>query len=542
MRQLAAGIVVVAWLAVAVVVPALAGDSAEGFGVVDVSSGVWYLRDPGSGDTTSFNFGNPGDYPMMGDWDCDGVDTPGLYRQSDGFVYLRNSNTQGAADVRFFLGNPGDVPLAGDFNGDGCDTVSVFRPLESRVFVINELGADEGGLGAAEFDYTFGNPGDDVFVGDFDGDGIDTVGLHRESTGLVYFRNSHTQGVSDAQFVFGNPGDRIMAGKWTESQSNDTVGIFRPSQGTVYLRYANAQGTADEQHAYGNSRMVPISGNFGTLPGNDDPPPATVTARTTPPNAVAPSGIGVLWSDGFETGDLSRWLTPAISGKASVDIVNSPVHSGNHSLRLTNRDVDGSHSAGARMTPNTDQWRPPTSKYPDDMYYSAWYFIPFAFEGKSNAFQFKMSDAIAWDRSGEPTAHTWRMIWKISLDWDAPSGKYRMEMATRVNQATGAWRSGEPDTLSVTQPLVPVGEWFHVETRYVWGKNRTGRTTVWLNGEQVWNQGNMSTEPNNLECLKWCRTWAVNHYLGDWQGYVAPGDSWIVIDDARLSTTRAGTG
>ena len=46
-----------------------------------------------------FYFGNPGDYPFMGDWDCDDVDTPGLYRQSDGYVYLRNSNTQGIADV-----------------------------------------------------------------------------------------------------------------------------------------------------------------------------------------------------------------------------------------------------------------------------------------------------------------------------------------------------------------------------------------------------------------------------------------------------------
>ena len=164
---------------------AFAGSSVEGFGVVDTSSGVWYLRDPGSGDTTSFFYGNPGDVPMLGDWDCDGVDTPGLYRQSDGYVYLRNSNTEGVADVRFFFGDPGDVPLAGDFDGDGCDTVSIYRPSESRVFVINKLGSDDGGLGAAESDYLFGNPGDKPFVGDFDGDGEDTVGLHRESTGLV---------------------------------------------------------------------------------------------------------------------------------------------------------------------------------------------------------------------------------------------------------------------------------------------------------------------------------------------------------------------
>ena len=75
----------------------------------------------------------------MGDWDCDESIPPGLYRQSDGFVYLRNSNTQGAADITFFFGNPSDIPIAGDFDSDGCDTVSVYRPAESRVFIINRL-------------------------------------------------------------------------------------------------------------------------------------------------------------------------------------------------------------------------------------------------------------------------------------------------------------------------------------------------------------------------------------------------------------------
>ncbi len=89
-------------------------------GLVDPSSGLWSMRD-GSGQMSSFFYGNPGDVPFAGDWNCDGVDTPGLFRQSDAFAYLRNSNTQGNADVRFFFGNPSDVPLAGDFDGDGCD-------------------------------------------------------------------------------------------------------------------------------------------------------------------------------------------------------------------------------------------------------------------------------------------------------------------------------------------------------------------------------------------------------------------------------------
>ena len=141
--------VLVAALAISILGPlaALADGPEESVGVVDSTTGKWYLRDPFNGETTSFFFGNPGDTPFMGDWDCDGVDTPGLYRRADGFVYLRNSNTQGIADIRFFFGNPGDIPLAGDFDGDGCDTVSIYRPAEQRIYVINRLGSDEGGLG-----------------------------------------------------------------------------------------------------------------------------------------------------------------------------------------------------------------------------------------------------------------------------------------------------------------------------------------------------------------------------------------------------------
>ena len=194
--------------------------------------------------TNSFFYGNPGDVPFSGDWNCDGVETLGLYRRSDGFVYLRNSNTQGVADITFFFGNPGDLPIAGDFNNDGCDTVAIYRPSEARFYIINQLGQNGGGLGAAEYSYLFGNPGDKPFIADFNGDGIDSPGLHRESSGFVYIRNSNTQGVADAQFFFGNPGDKIVAGDWN-GDGIDTVGVYRPTSGFLYIRNSNTAGIAD---------------------------------------------------------------------------------------------------------------------------------------------------------------------------------------------------------------------------------------------------------------------------------------------------------
>ncbi len=232
----------------------------ESVGLVDPATGVWRLRAPDS-TVDVFYFGNPGDYPMMGDWDCDGIETPGLYRQSDGFVYLRNSNTQGNADVEFFFGNPSDVPLAGDLNGDGCDTLSIYRPSEGRVYVINRLGDGSGGLGAADYAYYFGNPGDKAFVGDFNGDGVDTVGLHRESTGFVYFRNSNTQGVADVAFFYGDPGDRMIAADWS-GDGTETVGIYRPAASRFYFRFTNTQGNADAELGWGEPTWLPVAGHI----------------------------------------------------------------------------------------------------------------------------------------------------------------------------------------------------------------------------------------------------------------------------------------
>ena len=232
----------------------------DGVGGVDQSSGLWTLRRP-DGSTFSFFFGDPGDVPFMGDWDCDGIATPGLYRQSDGFVYLRNTNTQGIANIRFFFGNPGDLPLAGDFDGDGCDTVSIYRASEARWYVINELGVNDGGLGPAELSFLFGDEGDVPFVGDWDNDGIDTPGLRRFSNGFVYIRNSNSQGTAHRSWFYGDNGDHVFTGDY-DGNGADSIGLFRPANTTIYLRDSLSTGNANNQFQLGTPNSKPVAGRF----------------------------------------------------------------------------------------------------------------------------------------------------------------------------------------------------------------------------------------------------------------------------------------
>ena len=249
-------------------IPLNVGAQDPSVGAFDPSTGQWHLRAP-DGSVRTFWFGSPGDTPLVGDWNGDGVDTPGLYRQSSGQAFLLqsipNNGAAVVADLTFWFGIVGDVPIAGDWDGDGDDTLSIYRPSEGRVYIINTH-PSQGGSPLANLSYYFGDPGDKPFAGDFDGDGVDTVGLHRESTGIVYFTNVHKTSVAEFQFYFGSPGDRLVAGDWGVADGIDTPAVFRPSNTTWYFRFSNTQGFADHEFVFGQSHWLPVAGSW-TSPG-----------------------------------------------------------------------------------------------------------------------------------------------------------------------------------------------------------------------------------------------------------------------------------
>jgi glucose/arabinose dehydrogenase/PKD repeat protein len=87
----------------------------------------WYLRNSNTTGPyeSKISYGTVGDTPVVGDWNGDGVDTVGTFK--DGVWHLRNSNTTGPDELTARLGLRGDIPVVGDWNGDGVDTIGVFR-------------------------------------------------------------------------------------------------------------------------------------------------------------------------------------------------------------------------------------------------------------------------------------------------------------------------------------------------------------------------------------------------------------------------------
>src|SRR5438105_4276440 len=55
------------------------------------------------------------------------AETIGIFRPSQGTFYLRNSNSTGYADIAVAFGLSSDYPVVGDWNGDGVATLGVYR-------------------------------------------------------------------------------------------------------------------------------------------------------------------------------------------------------------------------------------------------------------------------------------------------------------------------------------------------------------------------------------------------------------------------------
>ncbi|MGI9647820.1 MAG: hypothetical protein ACR2OI_04810, partial [Acidimicrobiia bacterium] len=89
------------------------------------------------------------------------------------------------------------VPLHGAVAGSGSTSgteIAFYQPAGSTWHV-------PGGT-----DFFYGVPGDTPVMCDWNGDGIATVGVYRESTGYLLLADANTTGAADYEFFYGIPG------------------------------------------------------------------------------------------------------------------------------------------------------------------------------------------------------------------------------------------------------------------------------------------------------------------------------------------------
>jgi hypothetical protein len=192
----------------------------------------------------------------MGDWNGDGTATVGVVRRAPDGIHLqwllRNTNTGGTAQIAItygLAGNPStpsayDYPIVGDWDGNGTDTPGVVRVRPgSMTFLLRNSNSS----GSANIAFIYGRTGFPV-VGDWDGNGTDTPGVVRDNgldpgNQLWFLRNSNTAGPADVSFVYGRGGDFPISGDWN-ADGRDTAGVVRFDAASRRARRPPSRGMA----------------------------------------------------------------------------------------------------------------------------------------------------------------------------------------------------------------------------------------------------------------------------------------------------------
>ncbi|MEE8376431.1 MAG: hypothetical protein V3S26_08945, partial [Acidimicrobiia bacterium] len=224
-----------------------------------VAGTSWQMRSTlssGGADTWSFDYGMDDDVPLVGDYSNSGVRTVGMVRNQrhgvagtqDSLIwYLRQVEGPGAPDLVVEYGRPGDIPVIGDWNGNGVHTVGVVRG--NRWLLRNSNNS-----GRADYDFVFGEPGDIPVVGDWNGNGRSGIGVVRGNRWLL--RNSLSSGPPDHDFVFGDSRGRPVTGDW---DGDWTTGVGWYDSGTWQIRNALSPGPPDQTFVFGDSDGIPLA-------------------------------------------------------------------------------------------------------------------------------------------------------------------------------------------------------------------------------------------------------------------------------------------
>jgi hypothetical protein len=199
---------------------------------------------------------------IVGDWDGDGIATPGLYDAIAGRFLLRNSATQGFPHVNFRFGpfNSSWLPVVGDWDGDGEDSVGLYDRVAGR-FVL----AENPTQGTPVLRFRFGRQNVAWFpiAADWNASGRDGIGLYDPVGGRFYLRFEPTAGASNRVIRFGPTGLRPLVGDW-DGDGAAGIGLYNPAAGRYLLRNELSSGAADFNVRFGpaNAGWTPLAGNW----------------------------------------------------------------------------------------------------------------------------------------------------------------------------------------------------------------------------------------------------------------------------------------
>ncbi|MGO1510380.1 MAG: sugar phosphate isomerase/epimerase family protein [Actinomycetales bacterium] len=158
-----------------------------------------------------------------------------------GVGFYLNNGWDANAEHEFSYGREGDEVLVGDWDGDGQDTLAVRRG--NAYYLTNHLYG-----GNADVELTYGQAGDVVLVGDWDGDGVDSFAVRRGNS--YFISNTLQSGDAETELDYGRASDDVLVGDY----DGDGVDTFTVRRGNTYFISNTLQsGWADSELDYGRA-------------------------------------------------------------------------------------------------------------------------------------------------------------------------------------------------------------------------------------------------------------------------------------------------
>lgn len=202
-------------------------------------------------------FAAPSKSPLVGRFGRGDDVRFGVWDGGNGSGWL-DRDGDGKAEERFWLGGSlgEDLPIVGDWDGNGTETLALYRPSTGVLRYYNDFCTDPAGL-----TQTAGHAEDIPFAGDWDGDGIDGFALYRPSTREYTFFQTVAGPVCLTR-ITGDPDDQPLGGSWDRVRG-DGFAVFKPSTRTFWLyQRIEDQDPTYSSGSIGNPGDIPIAGDW----------------------------------------------------------------------------------------------------------------------------------------------------------------------------------------------------------------------------------------------------------------------------------------
>jgi len=229
------------------------GDGRDDYVFFNPSDATWHITYSSNLTTNSFQFGSPGDVPLVdGNWFGGGMADAVVFTPSTATWSIRETLT-GQTRATYVFGDAGDFPLLDTFPDDGPDSV-VWNPTTFHWSVRSSKD------GSTKYDFPWGQADDiPLMNGDFDGDGIPDAVIFRPSNNKWYIWSTGNNKEIGSSFVFGTTGCIPVLGGDYDGDGIPDVQYFDPATDSWHIHYSK-DGSTHTVSSWGLSGDIPFTG------------------------------------------------------------------------------------------------------------------------------------------------------------------------------------------------------------------------------------------------------------------------------------------